>query len=349
MANRAAADSYPRNRQAFYDKLGPHGLAPLWEALKGLVPREPKSKARPHVWRYDVVRPLLLEAGGIVTAEEAERRVLVLENPGLPGQSRITSSMYAGIQLIMPGETARTHRHTTSALRVVLESEGGFTTVAGGRINMERGDFLTTPNWAYHDHGNDGAKPVIWVDGLDIPLVNFLEAGFSDHPDEKRQRLDRSGGGWRAQHGSGLAPLRSGIGSDAANPIFSYPYRQSRDALLDLAGAEGPDPHIGTALRYVNPRDGGWAMQTMAAWLTHLAPGFETAPLRSTDGQTFVVLEGEVEAKIGDETLKAGPNDVLVAPAWVWRQFSAAREAVMFAFSDRSAQEKLGLWREERK
>jgi gentisate 1,2-dioxygenase len=89
-------------------------------------------------------------------------------------------------------------------------------------------------------------------------------------------------------------------------------------------------------------------MQTMSAWLTHFVKGFETKPMRSTDGQIFVVLEGEVEAKFDEETLKAGPNDVLAAPAWVWRQFRAARDSVVFAFSDRSAQEKLGLWREER-
>ena len=346
MSGSAAADSYPRNRQAFYERLGPHGLGPLWENLKGLVPRQPKSAARPHVWRYDVVRPLLLEAGDVVTAEEAERRVLMLENPGMPGQSRITSSMYAGIQLIMPGETARTHRHSTSALRVVLESEGGFTTVAGERLRMERGDFLITPNWAYHDHGNDGDTPVIWVDGLDIPLVNFLDTGFSEHPEEKQQRPGHAGSVWRPRTELNLEPLRPGS-SSGTSPRFSFPYRQTREALLDFAAAEDPDPHTGAALRYAGA-GGGWAMQTMSAWLTHFVKGFETKPMRSTDGQIFVVLEGEVEAKFGEETLKAGPNDVLAAPAWVWRQFRAARDSVVFAFSDRSTQEKLGLWREER-
>ena len=116
-------------RQKYYDRIAPQSLTPLWEVLKGLVPAEPKSKAVAHVWRYAQVRPLLLEAGKLLTAEEAERRVLVLENPALPGQSRITPSMYAGVQLVMPGEIAPAHKHTASALRLVLESDGGYTAV----------------------------------------------------------------------------------------------------------------------------------------------------------------------------------------------------------------------------
>lgn len=162
----APARSTEAERKEFYDRLAPHNLAPLWEVLRGLLPNEPKSKAAPHRWRYADVRPLLMESGHLLTAKEAERRVLVLENPALPGQSRATATMYAGPQLIMPGETAPAHRHTPSALRFMLEGKGAFIAVGGERTTMRRGDFVITPSWAYHDHGNEGSDPCAWIDRI---------------------------------------------------------------------------------------------------------------------------------------------------------------------------------------
>src|SRR5262245_53868130 len=260
----APARAPAKDRQTYYDKLVPHSLAPLWEVLKGLVPPEPKSKAVAHAWHYAALRPLLLEAGGLVTAEEAERRVLALENPALPGQTRVTPTLYAGVQLILPGETAPAHRHVASALRFVLESDGGYTAVAGERTTMRRGDFIITPNWAWHDHGHEGGNPVIWVDGLDLPIVNFFESGFSEHGDESRQAIHKPEGDSLARFGSGLVPLEAASPFGATSPIFSYPYATSRAALLAVAAADPPDPHLGHALRYPNPIDRGWAMPTLA-------------------------------------------------------------------------------------
>lgn len=335
-------------RQAFYDKLAPHALTPLWEVLKGLVPREPKSKAVAHAWDYATLRPLLLESGGLLTAEEAERRVLVLENPGLKGLSRITSSIYAGVQLILPGETAPAHRHVASALRFVLESDGGFTAVAGERTAMRRGDFIITPNWGWHDHGNAGAKPAIWVDGLDLPIVNLFETGFSDHWGEKHQPIGKAEGDSIARYGSGMVPLNAASPFGATSPIFNYTYDKSRMALMAVAAAGQPDPHDAVSLRYANPLSGGWAMPTIAAWLTHVPAGFETKPMRSTDGQTLVVAEGMLEVEIGEQTFKLNENDIVCVPSWASRRMRAAKDTIVFGFSDRSAQEKLSIWREQR-
>src|SRR5262249_62000732 len=95
--------------------------------LKALVPREPPPTGVAHRWRYAEVRPHVLEAAEHITAAEAERRVLILENPGLRGSSQITGNLYAGLQLIMPGETAPPHRHTQSALRFIVEGDGAYT------------------------------------------------------------------------------------------------------------------------------------------------------------------------------------------------------------------------------
>lgn len=335
------------NRRKFYDRLAPQQLAPLWEVLKGLVQPEPASRAVPHAWSFKAVRPLLLESGELLTAEEAERRVLVLENPALPGQSRITNTIYAGVQLIMPGEVALAHRHTASALRFVLESKGGYTSVAGERTEMSRGDFIITPNMGWHDHGQEEDSPVIWVDGLDLHMINFFDSGFSDHYPNKTQPLTKQSGESLARFGSGLVPMTASSPFGLTTPIFNYAYARSRAALVD-ASAGTPDPHLAFALRYANPLDGGWALPTIATWLTHVPKGFETAPSRSTDGQVFIVVEGEVVAEIGDKTFALGESDIGIIPSWNVRRLRATQDAIVFFFSDRSAQEKLGIWREQR-
>ena len=345
----ATPTSDAATRQRYYDTIAPQSLAPLWEVLKGLVPAEPRSKAVAHVWKYAAVRPLLLEAGKLLTAEEAERRVLVLENPALAGQSRITSSMYAGVQLVMPGEIAPAHRHTASALRLVLESDGGYTAVAGERTRMQRGDFVITPNGAWHDHGQENDSPIIWVDGLDLHMINFFESGFMEHHNDKSQTITKNDEESVARYGSGLVPMTGASPFGMTSPIFNYRYEKSRAALMDIVGQGRPDAHLGYALRYANPLDGGWAMPTIATWLTQLPKGFETKDSRTTDGRTIIVIEGEVSAEIDGKTFRMGESDIGVIPSWAWSRMRADKDAIVFTFSDRAAQEKLGIWREEKR
>jgi gentisate 1,2-dioxygenase len=168
------------SREDFYGRLRPLSLSPLWEVLGRLVPPQPQSPAACAHWRYNDVRPFLNEAGQLISAEEAERRVLVLENPALAGQSRITSTLYAGLQLVLPGEVAACHRHTQSALRFVMEGSGAFTAVDGEPVHMQQWDLVLTSSMRWHDHGNRTDTPIIWLDGLDIPLVAFFDAGFAE-------------------------------------------------------------------------------------------------------------------------------------------------------------------------
>ena len=335
-------------RQDFYDRLGAQDMAPLWAVLKGLLPSEPRSKAAPHHWRYGDVRPLLLESGDLLTAEEAERRVLVLENPALKGMSRATATMYAGIQLILPGETAPAHRHSPSALRFMLEGEGAITAVGGERTTMRRGDFVITPSWAWHDHGAEGSDPCAWLDGLDLPLVQFLEAGFNEHYNDKNQAITRPEGDSMARYGANMVPMRPQSPYGLTTPIFNYPYTQTRAALVAAAAGAAPDPHEAVSLRYANPLDGGWAMPTMSAWMMHLPAGVETAPIRSTDALVMCLAEGRLTAGIGEQSFALEERDVAVAPGWTWRRFRAETDSFLFCFSDRVVHEKLGLWREER-
>jgi len=341
-------DPTTSRRQEFYDKLTPKNLAPLWEVMASLLPSEPSSKAVPFHWRYDEIRPLLIESGSLLTAAEAERRVLVLENPSFAGGSRATTTLYAGLQVIMPGETAPAHRHTPSALRLMLEGEGAYTAVGGERTTMRAGDFVITPSWAFHDHGNEGTEPCIWLDGLDVPIAGFFEAVFREDYNDERQSLTRPEGDSLARFGSGLLPFDAESRYGLTTPIFNYPYERTREALLTASRGEDPDPHLATTLRFVNPIDGGWTMPTMSAWMTYIPKGMKTAPIRSTDGIVMCVVEGTGKLVSGSSTFSFSPKDVLAVPVWTWRSFEATEDCFVFCFSDRVAQEKLGLYREDR-
>lgn len=336
------------DRHPFYQKLSTQNLAPLWEVMKGLVPPEPRNRAVPCVWNYSSTRRLLMEAGSMLTAAEAERRVLVFENPSFPGTSRINSTIYAGMQLILPNESAPAHKHSAGALRFILESRNGFTTVAGERADMSRGDLIITPSGAFHDHGNDGDECVIWIDGLDLPVVNFFEAGFSEELDEMSQEIVKPNGHSLAAYGSGLLPMQPEAPFGATSPVFSYPYTRARDALLTSSRSREADPYNGFCMRYANPIDGGWVMPTIAAWLVYLPAGFTTLPYRSTDNQTVIIAEGAAIVRIGGDEYCVGESDIIALPGWTDRTFEVEEDTVLFFFSDRSAQEKLGLWKERR-
>src|SRR5436190_5866779 len=188
-------------RQDLYRRIEKHNFAPLWEVYHELIPDQPMTPCRPAIWKWADARPHLMEAGELITAKEALRRVLVLQNPGMRGEACITQSLFAGYQLILPGEVAPSHRHTQSALRFVLEGTGAYTAVDGERTTMRPGDFIITPSWTWHDHGHEGTGPVIWLDGLDIPMIRFFDAGFAENATAKSQTVSRAEGSSFARYG----------------------------------------------------------------------------------------------------------------------------------------------------
>jgi len=334
-------------RQAFYDRIAPMHLSPLWEKLHNLVTAEPVPECVAAIWNYRDVRPHLMQAGALITAMEATRRVLILENPGLAGQSTITGSLFAGLQLILPGEVAPAHRHTQSALRFVIEGSGAYTAVDGERTTMQPGDFVITPSWTWHDHGNDSDAPMVWLDGLDIQIVKLLSASFAQPSVANVQSVARPEGDSFARFGNNLLPV-DWQPTVKTSPVFNYPYARTREALVALAGNGDPDACHGHKLRYTNPATGESAMPTIGSFIQLLPAGFATRPYRSTDGTVFVCVEGDGETRVGDTIMHWQPHDIFVVPSWMAHTHQAAREAVLFSFSDRPVQEKLGLWREAR-
>jgi gentisate 1,2-dioxygenase len=334
-------------RKQFYERLDLRHTAPLWEVLARIIPPQPTPDAVPVLFKYDELRPLLMEAGRLLTPQEAERRVLMLENPALRGQSRITQSLYAGLQLILPGEIAPCHRHAASALRFVVEGAGAYTAVEGERTTMHPGDFILTPSWTYHDHGNPGDEPVVWMDGLDIPIVNLFDTSFMERfPEDEGQPSMVSEGDAAARYGSNMLPVDF-TPARMSSPIFNYPYARSRETLEKLFRFGPLHGCHGVKMRYVNPATGGYPMPTIGAFLQLLPKGFAGTAYRGTDATVYSVVEGRGTSTIGGTTLTWGPRDIFVVPSWAAVAHQAAEESVLFSMSDRPAQMALGLWREQ--
>ena len=313
-------------REEFYQRLDRKNTAPLWNVLSNLVTPEPRSACQPAFWKYEEIRPLLLEAGRLITAREAERRVLVLENPGIRGASQITQSLYAGLQLVTPGEVSPTHRHAASALRFVIESGNAYTKVDGARTAMHPGDLIITPSWTFHDHGNTGKSPAIWLDGLDVPIVNLFDASFAEHyPDE-------------------IQPVSKAEGDV---PVFNYTYERSRKA-LDRFGRDGAvHPAHGIKMQYQSALTGASPLPTIGAFLQMLPAGFRGSTYRGTDASVYCVSEGSGRSNVGNHTFEWNVHDIFVVPSWCAVSHEADEQSVLFSFSDRPAQQAMKLWREE--
>jgi len=322
-------------------------VGPLWTALHTLLPAERVTAAVPHRWRWQELRPLLLEAGRLVPIAQAERRVLVLENPGLKGTYSISSTLYAGLQIILPGEVAPSHHHTPAALRLIVEGRGGFTTVDGVKCAMEPGDLIITPPMRWHDHGHEGAAPVVWLDGLDIPLVRHFDASWVSpvrSAETPRRVTDSSQDAFTV---AGLVPRRP-LGEDAEYPQVRWPWRTVRAALAALATTTPVGDDV--AFRYVNPRTGAPPLATLGAECQWLRPGGRARRARRTTSAVYHVIEGRGTSRVGDTELAWERGDTFVAPPWHWithANADAAAPACLFQFNDEPAVRALGLWREE--
>jgi gentisate 1,2-dioxygenase len=247
----------------------------------------------------------------------------------------------------LPGEIAPAHRHVASALRFIVEGSDAYTAVAGERTTMQVGDFVITPSWTWHDHGNPSDSPMVWLDGLDMHVVNMLGASFREHYDESSHPVTSEEGASMATTGCNMLPADYKATSQTS-PIFNYPYRIAREALDKLSRQRAPDLCHGYKMNYINPVTGGPAMPTLTTSMQLLQKGFETAEYRSTAGAVFAVVEGAGEAIIGEHRFHFGPKDLFVVPSWAPLRLVAGSDTTIFSYSDRIIQEKLDLFRESR-
>lgn len=331
------------------NEYAPAGAGPKVLQSQGFMPVEPRPKAVPHVWHWRDVRPQALKMAEEV--HDRERRVVGLRNPGLQAIQRMgaLNTLSSGVQIVMPGEVARAHRHTQAALRFVIESKGGYTVVNGDRVPMLPGDLVLTPNWNWHDHCNDTDAPMIWLDGLDSPLIGLLECEFyEEHPDltqpfgeEKDRSLTRYGG--RA-----LMP-RWEEHRATHSPLLHYPWEEVQSALKQLASTADASPHDGVILEYTNPATGGPVMPTISCYIQMLRPGEETAVHRHTCNTVYHVVEDEGRSLVNGQDLDWEEKDVFCVPTWAYHKHTNATDkpAVLFSYTDRPVYEALSLYRED--
>jgi gentisate 1,2-dioxygenase len=322
-------------------------LGPLWTALHTLLPHQRVTAAVPHRWSWREVRPLLHDAARLVPLEQAERRVLVLENPGLKGSYAITSTLYAGLQVILPGEAAPSHHHTPAALRLVVDGEGAFTTVDGVKCAMERGDFIITPPMRWHDHGHEGSTPVVWLDGLDIPLVRAFDAAWVSSTRPAQPPITATDSSEDELTAAGIVPRYSRY-DVTGYPQIRWPWRTVRRALATMAVTAPATRPVTVA--YVTPTTGAPPLRTLGAAAHWLRPGERERSGRSTASRVFHVIEGHGSSAVGDTKLAWEPGDTFVAPPWHWIEHengSAGDPACLFSFHDEPALRALGLFTEE--
>ena len=321
-------------------------LAPLWPSMRTVLPHDKPARATvPHVWPYAAIRPLLLRAGELTPIAKAERRVLILANPGLGGAPMATPSIFLGLQLILPGETAPNHRHSPSAIRFVIEGSGGFTAVNGEKCPMEKGDLILTPSGQWHEHGHEGRDPVVWLDALDLPVIGRLEASYAIEggPHRFGNRADRSRTTYRR---AGLVPYTSLGHRREDYPLIRYPWSEVSQALRDLASAAGPREPV--HLAYVNPETGEECLPILGFSAQMLRPGEEIAPPRRSCSSVLHVIEGRGESEVDGVTLRWGEADTVAIPthAVVRHRATGPGPAFIFHVDDAPLHRKLRIYEE---
>ena len=332
----------------YYAALTRINTLPLWPSLRALLPRHrPARRTQPVLWKYADVRPQLLRAGELTPIEKAERRVLVLCNPGLGLENmQATPSIYIGMQLILPGEKAPNHRHTPAAIRFVVEGRGGFTIVEGEKLPMEKGDLILTPSLLWHDHGHEGRGPVIWFDALDLPLVYGLEASYAI--EAPRQRVTRPPGhSTQRYRQGGVVPYATLAGQRAGIPLLRFPWKDVRATLSALATVTPRDRLVHVA--YVNPETGRACLPTLGFSALLLRPGEEAVLPKRSASAVLHVVDGVGCAYIDDTTHRFAEADTMAVPTHADVRIanaSARRALALFMVDDAPLQRALGFYEE---
>jgi len=290
---------------------------PLWNQMAKLNPPLPNPKTIPHIWKYDEIRPHLLRAGELITEKQAERRVLMLINPARDAPFT-TDTLYAGLQLVMPNETAPAHRHTAFAMRFIIEGTGGFTAVHGRRIKMQRGDVILTPTWNWHDHGKDGSGPMIWLDGLDLPNFVHFPVHFVEHYSQPRYPAEDI---------------------DTSNSPIVFPWQKMK-ATLDSENKDWVSkPYL--------KADGSEVSKILGGSASRLVAGKSSPSIQETSSAVVHVIEGSGHSVIGDKTIAWKKGDTFCIPTWFRYQDHAdeGENVYLYRFDDKPMLKALGFYR----
>jgi gentisate 1,2-dioxygenase len=324
-------------------------LQPLWTITRELLTATPRPRAVPWMWSARTLTPLAERAVRLVPVERGgDRRVLSLANPGLAGLPYAAGTLWGAVQCLGPGETAPAHRHTPGAIRFVLEGSGVWTTVNGDPCDMGPGDLVLTPAWNWHEHRSSSAGNMLWFDGLDLPMVEALDAVFFEpHPDDTQPESQAHNLSEQSEAGTGPRFVEGAV-RDVLDPQHSplLVYRwQDTDSELDrlLAGSS-----TDARLEFVNPRTGASVMPTLSCGVHRIRAGAATAPVRRTGNSVFVVYHGVGSSVVDGIRFDWEPGDMFVAPSWATVEHRAQDQADLFVLGDQPVLRALGLYREER-
>ncbi|HEY7482922.1 MAG TPA: cupin domain-containing protein [Streptosporangiaceae bacterium] len=333
----------------FYDDLRAARLQPLWTITEDLLPPEPRPGAVPWLWPAETMRPLAEQAIRLVPVERGgERRVLSLVNPGLDGRPYAAGTLWGAIQCLGPHESAPAHRHTPGAIRFVLDGTGVWTTVDGDACDMGPGDLVLTPAWAWHDHVNDGDSTMFWFDGLDLPMVQALDAVFFEPYPDLQQPVKGPHNASETAYQKSAGRFTPGHVADPLEPVSSplliYRWSDTDAELGRLAATTGQDA---VSIEFTNPETGTSVLPTLACGMHRIAAGHATLPVRRTGNTVYVVFRGEGYSVMAGRRFDWRTGDMFVAPSWVPVEHHAGTSSDLFSISDTPVLRALGIYREQ--
>ena len=328
----------------YIENLRQLNLVPLWPSLRSVLPpKVPTRQTQPTHWAFKTLKPLLLKAGELTPIEKAERRVLVMANPGHGlDKMQASSAIYLGMQLLLPGEWAPSHRHTPNAVRMIVEGEGAYTTVDGQKCPMSRGDLILTPTGLWHEHGHDGTDPVIWLDVLDLPLMYYMEVSY--HINGDRQDV-LPGQGDRQYARAGLVPTQMFERASHPYPMLRYPWVEAKAALLSIAQDKPALEQVQVA--YVNPETGRDVENVLGFYALMLRPGQTLRLPARSPAQVFHVIEGGVQASVSGKTFELAEADTCCAPGYeavTLKNLRTDQPSFVFVADESPLHRKLGVY-----
>jgi gentisate 1,2-dioxygenase len=328
-----------------------YNLGPLWEAIPEIMNKTPKPQAEAYLWSGELLTKKLMEAAEIFTPERGgERRAIYFQNPGLTyrqpwGWASTTQTLYAAVQLLLPGEEAPSHRHTQSAIRFITDGEGAYTIVQGERIYMREGDFLTTPKNLWHGHGHVGDKPMIWMDALDIPAIYSIGGTFFEpHKDGLQQPNVPDNFSELRYSGGMVRPV--GDANYTIAPLANYKWNRTEEAIKGLMNFD-PDPYEGFAIEYINPSTGKTANPTIGSRMQYLPKGFHTKAHRHTHSTIHHAYKGSGYTIINGVRFDWKKGDYFVIPNWAWHEHVVSEDSYLFSVNDLPIMDRFELEQEQ--
>ena len=307
--------------------------------------REPQPNFEPFLWKWQQVYDSLRRAVDYIRPEEAYRRFIGFQHPDL--KLGTCPTLIMGAQMVCPGELAPAHHHTMEAIRFVVKGRGACTIIEGEQFPMEEGDFITTPNWSWHDHINTGDTPIVWLDGANGPMIQYYQIGFAELYHQTRQPITHPVG-WSEWECGTVRPQKAVSYNFTFRPPYRYRWEETEKALKSKSESPG-DPFDGVSLRYADPLTGGPTLPTMSCEIQMLRPGEKSRAHRHTHTTIYHAFRGRGTTVIGGKRFDWEEGDSFVLPLWNWhRHENGSQEpAILFSINDRPTMEALGFYREE--